>query len=72
MNDSVTKLPLAMRFYLIGLIYRNSRMSCVCLASLVEVASDRQNPRFVFGVSIFETAVGMVCNGFGERRLLDH
>ena len=41
MNDSVTKLPLAMRFYLIGLIYRNSRMSCVCLASLVEVAHDR-------------------------------
>jgi putative transposase len=30
-----------MRFYLIGLIYRNSRMSCVCLASLVEVAHDR-------------------------------
>ena len=41
MNDLVTKLPLAMRFYLIGLIYRNSRMSCVCLASLVEVAHDR-------------------------------
>jgi len=40
MNDSVTKLPLAMRFYLIGLIYRNSRMSCVCLASLVEVSHD--------------------------------
>jgi putative transposase len=30
-----------MRFYLIGLIYRNSRMSCVCLASLVQVAHDR-------------------------------
>ena len=29
-----------MRFYLIGLIYRNSRMSCVCLASLVEVSHD--------------------------------
>ena len=41
MNDFVIKLPLAMRFYLIGLIYRNSRMSCVCLASLVEVAHDR-------------------------------
>jgi hypothetical protein len=41
MNNFVTKLPLAMRFYLIGLIYRNSRMSCVCLASLVEVAHDR-------------------------------
>lgn len=41
MNDFVTKLPLAMKFYLIGLIYRNSRMSCVCLASLVEVAHDR-------------------------------
>ena len=40
MNDSVTQLPLAMRFYLIGLIYRNSRMSCVCLASLVEVSHD--------------------------------
>ncbi len=41
MNDFVTKLPLAMQFYLIGLIYRNSRMSCVCLASLVQVAHDR-------------------------------
>ena len=41
MNDFVIKLPLAMRFYLIGLIYRNSRMSCVCLASLVAVAHDR-------------------------------
>lgn len=41
MKDVVTKLPLAMRFYLIGLIYRNSRMSCVCLASLVKVAHDR-------------------------------
>lgn len=41
MNDFVIELPLAMRFYLIGLIYRNSRMSCVCLASLVEVAHDR-------------------------------
>ena len=41
MNDFVSKLPLAMRFYLIGLIYRNSRMSCVCSASLVEVAHDR-------------------------------
>ncbi len=40
MNNFVTKLPLAMRFYLIGLIYRNSRMSCVCLASLVEVSHD--------------------------------
>ncbi len=40
MNNSVTQLPLAMRFYLIGLIYRNSRMSCVCLASLVEVSHD--------------------------------
>lgn len=41
MNDFVTKLPLAMQFYLIGLIYRNSRMSCSCLASLVEIAHDR-------------------------------
>lgn len=41
MNDFVIKIPLAMRFYLIGLIYRNSRMSCVYLASLVEVAHDR-------------------------------
>lgn len=41
MNDFVIKLPLAMRFYLIGLIYRNSRMSCVCLASLVEIAHDQ-------------------------------
>ena len=41
MNDLLTKLPLAMRFYLMGLIYRNSRMSCVCLASLVEVAHDQ-------------------------------
>lgn len=40
MRDSLTKLPLAMRFYLVGLIYRNSRMSCVCLASLVEVSHD--------------------------------
>lgn len=41
MNDFVIKLPLAMQFYLIGLIYRNSRMSCLCLASLVQVAHDR-------------------------------
>src|SRR5215203_1533726 len=41
MNDFVTKLPLAIQFYLIGLIYRNSRMSCCCLASLVQVAHDR-------------------------------
>jgi len=38
MINSVTQLPLAMRFYLIGLTYRNSRMSCVCLTSLVEVS----------------------------------
>jgi len=41
MNDFVTKLPLAMQFYLIGLIYRNSRMSCLCLAELVQVTHDR-------------------------------
>ncbi len=41
MNDFVIKLPLAMQFYLIGLIYRNSRMSCVCLSELVQVAHDR-------------------------------
>lgn len=41
MNDFVIKLPLAMQFYLIGLIYRNSRMSCVCLAELVQVADDQ-------------------------------
>lgn len=41
MNDFLLKLPLAMQFYLIGLIYRNSRMSCVSLAALVEVAHDR-------------------------------
>jgi hypothetical protein len=41
MNDFVTKLPLAMQFYLIGLIYRNSRMSCLCLSELVQVAHDR-------------------------------
>lgn len=41
MNNFVTQLPLAMQFYLIGLIYRNSRMSCLCLASLVQVAHDR-------------------------------
>ena len=28
-------------------------------------------PRFVFGVSIFETDVGMVCNEFGQRWLLN-
>lgn len=41
MNDFVIKPPLAMQFYLIGLIYRNSRMSCVCLAELMQVAHDR-------------------------------
>lgn len=41
MNDFVIKLPLAMQFYLIGLIYRNSRMSCSCLAELIQVAHDR-------------------------------
>ena len=41
MNEFINQLPLAMRFYLIGLIYRNSRMSCVCLARLVEVAHDQ-------------------------------
>lgn len=41
MNDFLLKLPLAMQFYLIALIYRNSRMSCVCLASLVQIAHDR-------------------------------
>lgn len=30
-----------MQFYLIGLIYRNSRMSCLSLACLVQVAHDR-------------------------------
>lgn len=41
MNDFIIKLPLAMRFYLIGLIYRNSRMSCSCLAEIIQVAHDR-------------------------------
>src|SRR5688500_5979916 len=41
MNDFIIKLPLAMRFYLIGLIYRNSRMSCRCLAEIIQVAHDR-------------------------------
>lgn len=41
MNDFLLKLPLAMQFYLIALIYRNSRMSCCCLASLVQIAHDR-------------------------------
>ena len=41
MNDFVKKLPLAMQFYLIGLIYRNSRMSCSCLAEIIQVAHDR-------------------------------
>lgn len=41
MNDFLLRLPLAMQFYLIGLIYRNSRMSCESLASLVQVAHDR-------------------------------
>ena len=41
MNDFVKKLPLAMQFYLIGLIYRNSRMSCSCLAEIIQVAHDQ-------------------------------
>lgn len=41
MNDFVIKLRLAVRFYLIGLMYRTSRMSWVCLASPAEVAHDR-------------------------------
>src|SRR5688572_23457137 len=31
----------AMKGYLIGLIYRNTRTSCVCLASLIGLAHDR-------------------------------
>ncbi len=72
MNDFAIKLPLAMRFYLIGLIYRNSRMSCVCLASLVEVAHDRLY-RVLYLVFPYSRAdVGMVCGTGGERRLLAH
>jgi hypothetical protein len=41
MKDFVTRLPFAMQFYLIGLIYRNSRMSCSCLGAIVQVAHDR-------------------------------
>lgn len=41
MNDFVKKLPLAMQFYLIGLIYRNSRMSCRCLGAIIQVAHDQ-------------------------------
>jgi hypothetical protein len=41
MRIAVATLPLAAKFYLIALIYCNSRMSCVCLASLVQVAHDR-------------------------------
>lgn len=41
MNDFVKKLPLAMQFYLIGLIYRNSRMSCSCLGAIIQVAHDQ-------------------------------
>lgn len=69
MKDVVTKLPLAMRFYLIGLIYRNSRMSCVSLASLVEVSHDRLyrvlNLAFPYSRRLWEWfAAGVVKDGY--------
>ena len=72
MNDFVIKLPLAMRFYLIGLIYRNSRMSQRLFGKFGGGFARPTLSRFVFGFSIFETDVGMVCNEFGQRRLLDN
>ena len=69
MHDFVIKLPLAMRFYLIGLIYRDSRIRCLCLASLIEVAHDRLYRVLYLAFPFFKTDVGMVCSAFGQRRL---
>lgn len=41
MNNILMQMTPAMKGYLIGLIYRNTRTSCVCLASLVGTAHDQ-------------------------------
>lgn len=41
MNNICKQMTPAMLGYLIGLIYRNTRTSCVCLASLTQIAHDR-------------------------------
>jgi hypothetical protein len=41
MNNILLQMTPAMRGYLIGLIYRNTRTSCVCLASLIGLAHDQ-------------------------------
>jgi hypothetical protein len=41
MNNTFSQMTPAMIGYLIGLIYRNTRTSCVCLASLTELAHDQ-------------------------------
>jgi hypothetical protein len=41
MNNILMQMTPAMTGYLIGLIYRNTRTSCVCLASLVGLAHDQ-------------------------------
>ena len=58
-----------MRFYLIGLIYRNSRMSCVCLASLVGIAHDQLYRvlmlKFAYSRRMWEwCAMNLVKNGY--------
>ena len=72
MNDFVTKLPLAMQFYLIALIYRNSRMSCCSLASLVQIAHDRLYRVLYLSFAFFsgtEVAESMIMYGHGYIKL---
>ena len=41
MNNILVQMTPAMKGYLIGLIYRNTRTSCLCLASLIGLAHDQ-------------------------------
>ncbi len=73
MNDFVIKLPLAMRFYLIGLIYRNSRMSCSCLAEIIQVAHDRLYRVLYLSFPYSRADVGLDHRKFSKvRRLSDN
>jgi hypothetical protein len=55
-----------MQFYLIDLIYRNSRMSCVCLAPSAASGTRAPLSGFVFIISILKTAMGMGCFKLGQ------
>lgn len=72
MNNILMQMTPAMKEYLIGLIYRNTRTSCVCLASLIGLAHDQLYRLLYSDFPYSWAAMGIVCQIFGWKwRLFD-